>query len=123
MTEDDLKQYFGDEEIKALVEELWSAVFKTSNTLIQATKAFGFLDIAILPNPNIFQMLNSLTIIDNMIDIILPLDQDGKVNSSVNLLNAKQQILNMEMIASAIKDQNRDAYDAAVRRLQNQAQL
>lgn len=123
MADDDLNEFFGEKEIKELVEELWSEVFKTSNSLIKDTKAFGFGDMEILPNPNIFQMLNTLTIIDNMIDIILPLDQIGKVNSSVNLLNAKQQILNMEMIATAIKSKNREAYDEAVRRLHRQAQL
>lgn len=116
-------EFFGDDDVRVLVEKLWSEVFRASNKLIQDTKAFGFSDIAILPNPNIFQMINALTMIDIMIDIVLPLEQDGKIKSSVNLLNAKQQILNMRMIATAITDDDRNAYEAAVRRLNNQAQV
>jgi hypothetical protein len=125
MTENNNKEFFGDDAIKLFVERLWSKVFEASNKLIRDTKLFGFSEIEALPNPNVHQMLASLTVIDVVLDQIMMMDQDGTVSIGDTrlLINAKQQIFNMTMIAAALKAKDRESYDEAVRRLHDQAQI
>jgi hypothetical protein len=125
MTENNNKEFLGDDAIKLFVERLWSKVFEASNKLIRDTKLFGFSEIEALPNPNVHQMLASLTVIDVVLDQIMMMDQDGTVSIGDTrlLINAKQQIFNMTMIAAALKAKDRESYDEAVRRLHDQAQI
>lgn len=118
-------EFFGDSAVKAFVEELWSKVFEASNKLIRDTKLFGFSEIEALPNPNVHQMLASLAVIDTVLDQIMTMDRDGTVNIGDTrlLINAKQQICIMTMIAAALKAKDRQRYDDAVRQLHNQAQI
>lgn len=125
MTENNNIEFFGDSSIKLFVEQLWSKVFDASNKLIRDTKLFGFSEIEALPNPNVHQMLTALAVIDNVLDQIMTMDSNGTVNigDTRMLINAKQQIFNMTMIAAALKAKDRASYDEAVRRLHNQAQI
>lgn len=115
--------FFGDESVERLVEEMWSNVFNASNKLIQDTKLFAFSEIESLPKPNIHQMLKTLTVFDNILDLILTLNQNGQVDVKDTRLifNAKQQILLMERIATALRNKDRPDYDEAVLQLENQA--
>jgi len=123
MTEDEKIEYFGDEAIKKHVLKLWANVFRASNKVIQDAKIFGFEKIGIVPDPNIHQMLATLSVIDGMLEIILGLSQAGKVDVSDTRLifNAKQQILTMEQIATALNNDDRKGYDEAIERLCKQA--
>jgi hypothetical protein len=123
MTEDEKIEFFGDKAIKKHVEELWAGVFKASNKVIKDAKIFGFETIGTIPNPNIHQMLATLGVIDGMLDIILSLSQVGRVDvDDVRLIfNAKQQILVMEQIATALNSEDRNSYDEAIKRLGQQA--
>lgn len=125
MTEDEKLEFFGDDSIKELVVELWAGVFEASNKLIRDTQIFGFQEIGIIPDPNVHQMLNSLALIDSMLELMLTLSQTGQVDIEDTRLifNAKQQILMMEQIASALNNDDRVSYDQAVKRLQTQAQI
>ena len=125
MTENEKLEFFGDDSIKELVVELWGGVFEASNKLIKDTKIFGFQEIGIIPDPNVHQMINSLALISNMLEIMLTLSQTGQVDTEDTRLifNAKQQILMMEQIASALNNDDRASYDEAVERLQKQAPI
>lgn len=125
MTENNNTEFFGDETIKLLVESLWSKVFAASNKVIRDTEVFGFNEIEVIPNPNVHQIIASLAVISNTLELIMTMDRNGVINigDARQLINAKQQILNMEAIAIALKSKDRDAYEEAVRRLQNQAQF
>lgn len=125
MTEDEKLEFFGDDSIKELVVELWGGVFEASNKLIRDTQIFGFQEIGIIPDPNVHQMLNSLALIGSMLELMLTLSQAGQVDIEDTRLifNAKQQILMMEQIASALNNDDRASYDEAVERLQKQAPI
>lgn len=122
MTDDDLSEFFGDQTIKDTVEEFWNEVFEASRKLIRDTKRFSFSEVEILPNPTVHQMLSTLSALDNMFEIALSPTNAKLETELIRLIfNARQQILNMELIATALNNKDRDNYDYAVRRLQNQA--
>lgn len=123
MTEDEKIEFFGDDAIKKHVVELWANVFDASNKVIQDAKIFGFESMGVVPDPNIHQILATLTVIDGMLEFILTLSHAGKVDVGDTRLifNAKQQILTMEQIATALNSEDRKSYDEAVERLAKQA--
>lgn len=123
MTDDEKIEFFGDKAIKEHVEKLWASVFEASNKVIKDANIFGFESMGVIPDPNIHQMLATLSIIDNMLEVILTLSQTAKVELGDTRLifNAKQQILTMEQIATALNNDDRQSYDEAVERLKTQA--
>lgn len=125
MAENNNSEFFGDDSIKLLVEELWGKVFAASNKVIRDTKVFGFNEIEVIPNPNVHQIIASLAVISNTLELIMTMDRDGVINigDARQLINAKQQILNMEAVAIALKRKDRASYEEAVSRLHSQAQI
>jgi len=125
MSSDVDQDFFGDKSIENLVETLWSNVFKASNKLIRDTRLFAFGEIESLPKPNVHQMLKTLTVFDSMLDQILTLNQNGKLDlvDTRLIFNAKQQILVMERIATALRNHDRAGYDEAVIALEKQAPI
>lgn len=125
MFEDSGADFFGDKGIEALVEQLWSNVFMVSNKLIRDTKLFAFSEMESLPKPNVHQMLKTLTVMDSMLSQILTLNQNGELNlkDTRQIFNAKQQILVMERVATALKNHDRAGYDEAVMELTKQAPI
>jgi hypothetical protein len=115
-------EFFGDHDIKDRVEKLWGKVFESSNKVLHHNKVFGFTGIEVIPSPNIHQMMNTLRVIGFVIDILLAgaeknnLDHDARRQ----LLNAKNQIANMEQVAAALKIGDRDDYEVAVEALDKQ---
>lgn len=123
MTENEKLEFFGDINIQKNVELLWARVFEASNKVIKDAEIFGFELIGFLPNPNIHQLLMTLSVISDMLERILMLSQTGKLElGNIRLIfNAKQQILTMEQIATALNNDDRVSYDEAVDRLAKQA--
>lgn len=112
-----------DDCIKDRVEQVWSEVFKNSNTVLKQAKDYGFLGIDIVPSPNIHEILLYLRVFDALMDILL----DSAANFELDydqvrrLLNAKGQLVNMGKVASALKAGNREDFESAIAALRNQA--
>lgn len=108
--------------IRQKVETLWANVFQASNRVLFQHGTFGFSGIEHIPSPNIHQMLNTLRVLGFVIDILVDKasSQDLDHDSVKQLLNAKQQIANMENVAAALKIGNVDDYEAAVAVLDKQ---
>jgi hypothetical protein len=125
MIEEDLQEFFGEKNIKDSVEKLWNEVMEASQKFIRDSKKFGFDEIGILPNPTVHQMLFSLRLINAAFGLVSSDIENGKVdNDDIRLIfNARQQVLNMEMVATALNKKDRDAYDYAVRLIKNQAAI
>lgn len=122
MTEDEKNEYFGDKNIQREVENYWNDVYEISLAIIRNTKICDFANIA-LAKPNIHEMIATLKFINGTLNLILSLNKSGRINvdDTRQIHNAKQQILMMQQIAIALENEDRDAYDYAVERLQKQA--
>ena len=119
----EVTDFFGDDAVKALVEKAWESVFITSNKVIRDAGIFGFEGIEVIPNPNIHQMLTTLTIVSNVLDFMLSLSSEAEIDYDARrlILNAKQQILTLERVATALKAVNREDFNQAMQDLKSQA--
>lgn len=108
-------------EVTSKVEELWDKVFKNSNEVLAQHLRFGF-DGVKNGTPNIEQRLLQLQAIEALFDLILNNRLVGELDyeHQRQILNAKQQITNMEMVAAAVKSNKFEDYVEAVRVLEKQ---
>jgi len=109
------------DEVKRKVEELWGRVFKNSQEVLRQHVHFGF-DGVKNGNPSIDDRLSKLQAIETIFDILLNKSLIGELEyeQQRQILNAKQQITNMEMIAAAVKANKEEDYLAAVAVLEKQ---
>lgn len=112
-----------DEVVKQRVEAVWAEVFKSSNEVLKQAKDYGFLGIEKIPSPNIHQILVYLQVFDALIDILLAHTEkvDMPYGQVRQLLNAKSQLVTMGRVASALKADNREDFETAIKELQVQA--
>ena len=105
------------------VATAWADVFATSNLVIRQSGLYGFNGIELIPNPNIHQMLASMSVVSVMLDKITEkLDRvDLDPNDTRLLLNAKQQILRLEQVAAALLAKDENLYNQAIKELEKQA--
>lgn len=110
---------FDDAIIKARVHKVWEEVFNASSIIVRHAKEYGFLGMTIIPDPNIHQMLVTISLLDAHIDTFLreAFDYDEKRL----LLNAKKQLTQMEVVAAALSENNRSDFDVAMKGLEGQA--
>ncbi len=115
-------QLFEEEEIKQRVLGIWNQVFMASAKVIEHAKQFGFDKMGTVPNPNIHTMLTTLRILNVIIDSLLTSAEqiDEPFTEIRLLLNTKQQLLCMEMVANALKANDRNTYEQYIAQLQNQ---
>lgn len=123
MNNAELGNLLDDVVVKEKVEQVWAEVFKASSVITQQAQKFGFEQMAHVPKPNIHEMLIALRIFNSIIDILLSSAEDLNVafDETRLMLNAKQQLLRMEMIANALKANDRDAYNQYTRELEIQS--
>lgn len=110
-----------DEIIKQRVVEAWEAVFSASNIVIQHAKHFRF-DGMLVANPNIHQLLVPVRLLEQWIDVFLS-NEAMEYDQIRMMLNAKQQLLRMEIVAAALEADNREDFDRAMAEIENQAQF
>lgn len=105
------------------VSSAWTDVFATSNLVIKQSGLYGFNGIELIPNPNIHQMLASMSLVSVMLDKITEkLDRiDLHPEDTRLLLNAKQQILRLEQVAAALLAKDEPLYNQAILELEKQA--
>lgn len=118
--DDKLALLIEDAEIKARVNKVWEDVFLASSVVIAQARKFGFLGMDIIPDPNIHQMLVTIRLLDDHIDTFIDHDE-LEYNEKRLMLNAKTQLTRMELVAAALKANNREDFDSAIAELENQA--
>jgi hypothetical protein len=112
---------FDDEDIKKQVIEVWATVFSASNIVIQHAKQFGFDGMVVVPNPNIHQLLVPVRLLSQWIEVFLC--ENMEYDQVRLMLNAKQQLLRMEMVAAALEAGDLENFNRTMEEIQNQAQI
>ena len=109
------------EQIQGEVDAAWSSIFRVVNTVVDHHVQFGFKLIESKINPSFQDILLSLKMMEALLDVF-PVD-DVEYATSRMILNAKQQINNIELVVTALKHNRQDDYEAAMARLRTQAQF
>ena len=110
-----------DQAIKDKVQKLWELVFSASNKILVDEKRFGFTGIGVIPDPNIHQMIAVIRSIDEGLMTVLQEFSDLQYDETRLILNAREQISRMEVVAIALKLNNKELFDEAIKRLEEQA--
>lgn len=111
---------FEDKEINERVNKVWEAVFAASNKIIVQAQNYGFHGIELIPNPNIHVILGQLRILCAVMMSVLG-SEHLEYEETRLILNAKEQLTRMELVALALQAGNREDYDKAISELERQA--
>ena len=116
------KNISGEEESRHKVEELWARTFVYSNKIIEKVQKLGFQRLGEMETPNVEEMLITLQIMSAVFEILGAHAGDDEEETRL-LLNAKQQILRMELLVSSWKAGNQVEFAKMVGELERQAQF
>lgn len=111
---------FDDEAIKAQVLAIWEEVFNASTSILEHAKRYGFLGMEMIPNPGIHEILGALKILESIFDELISFPELPYEEKRL-ILNAREQFTRIERVAVALKEGNRDDFEAAIQRVKNQA--
>lgn len=118
--DDKVRELYDYPDVQERVNKIWEKVFLSSAIAINHAKKYGFLGMEIIPNPNIHDILVTVRLLDEMIDTFI-CDDGLEYDEKRKMLNAKRQLTNMEVVAVALKDNNREDFDRAIKELETQA--
>lgn len=112
-----------DEAIKQLITTAWEGIFKTSGKVIQHSGLYGFDGMALIPNPNIHQMMRSVKILAGMIAEIVDTLDAANVEPDYRrlVINTQEQVRRLERVASALIADDREVFNEAIEDLKKQA--
>lgn len=107
--------------VKSKVLELWDKVFKNSEEVLKQHMTFGFHGVK-NGNPTMEARIALLQAIEPLFDFLLnsPLVGELEYEQQRQILNAKQQITNMEVVAAAVRANKEEDYLEAVAILEKQ---
>lgn len=116
------------QEATPYVAQLWDGVFHTSNVVITNSKLYGFVGIQLIENPNIRQLLASMSVVSTMLDKIMeaassPNTPDVGHDNMRMLLNARKQVAQLEAVAVALAANDEALYNEEVEKLELQAAI
>lgn len=111
-----------DEAIRVLVLEVWGQVMHTGNRVIAQWTEHGYEEMGIVPDPNIHALLVEVRKLEEMMDKILA-SEHLDYSQSRMLINAKQQVLWMELLAAALTNDQRSDFDDVITKLKNQPHI
>lgn len=115
------KEPLGADENKHKVEELWARTFEYSNRIIGKVQKLGFTRLGEMVTPNVEEMLISLQMLNAVFEVLGAHADDEGENRM--LLNARQQILRMELLVSTWKAGDQVEFNKVVEELERQAQF
>lgn len=109
-------------EIRAKTLEIWDRVFKSSNKVIKDAKDYGFLGMDVAPDPNIHRLLISSKLLAEVVTFLISQAELRDDTESARLMiNAKQQLLRLELLANELKANNEDGFNRILAELNAQA--
>lgn len=123
-----------DKEVNERIQEAWGRIFLSSNQILAHAKRYGFTGIERFPSPNIHKMLHILREIDTRLAGILGLLQEENSPESADeatqqldhrrtfdsigkIVDAREQILKMELVAAALRANDKEAFESAIEKI------
>lgn len=122
MADEEIALEVKSETVTPDIEKAWAAVFKVVNAVISHHDRFGFKLIESHINPSLTDILRALKALDTMLNLIQA-ENNLEYEGFRLLVNAKQQIVNFELVVSALKYDQQDDYEKAMLNLRTQVQF
>jgi len=108
------------EGVTALVEKVWGEVFQVADKVLKAHLKFGFTQFVSGISPSIEEIVLGLRTVELVLDALY---EQFDYEEERLVMNAKQQILWIQEIATALQHKDVDRYEAAVAKMSAQPQI
>lgn len=108
--------------IQHIVSTAWDRIIGVINKILEVHHEFGFESFKARMNPSVDEVIENLAFIEFVITTFL--DRDVLDHDQTKaVLNSKQCVLYLQRLAAALKNKDKEEYDAAINDLRNQPQL
>ncbi len=124
--ESNVSEFFNDIQIKVEVERIWGEIFDSAFQVIRNSDLYAFEEIEIKSNPNIHQLIAATSMLEFMLDRTIEyVECMDEVDHSLirMLINARQQIVLLKEIATALKIKDKDLFETSIKQLKKQAPI
>jgi len=100
---------------------IWEHVCTNIALILKECDLYGLAGILTIPDPAIENRIHALKKLDKICQMIIDNTGDGQYSVSRVMYNAKQQILHLEMLLSAAKNEDEAGFSEAKSRLNEQS--
>lgn len=108
--------------ITVAVEELCGLIFTTAHQVLKNIEQLGFDNLLLVPKPNAEDKMLQVKVFDSLFSTLITFfEQRDKLELVIPMINAKQQILLLEMLINSVKSKNMDECNRLVGLLRSQA--
>lgn len=115
------------DEFAAVQDDLvtaWHSIFTLVKKVVEADREFGFSLIEKNINPNLADISLSLRVMLAILgEVGSRASQCADYSSERIIINAQQHVLNFEMAVNALKQGNKEDYEAAISKMRSQTHI
>lgn len=108
-------------DLEKLASEIWDHVCSNMTLILKECDLHGLAGILTAPDPSIESRIKALKKLDAICQLIIDSTDAAEYSVSRIMYNAKQQILHMEMLLSAAKNNDESGFNEAKSRLNGQS--
>ena len=109
-------------DLKLLAEDIWHNVCKNISLILEECDLHGLSGVLVVPDPSLESRIKVLKKLDIICQLIIDSTDDSGYSVARIMYNAKQQILNLEMLLTAAKNHDENLFNEAKNRLNNQSE-
>lgn len=107
--------------LEDLAQGVWDHVCENIVLILRECDMHGLVGILTAPDPSIESRIHALKKLDSICQVVIDNLTDAQYSTARIMYNAKQQILNLEMLLSAAKNGDNTNFDLAKDRLNGQS--
>lgn len=107
--------------LEALSQTIWDHVCNNITLILKECDLHGLSGILTVPDPSIENRITALKKLDAVCEMIIDSTDSSDYSISRTMYNAKQQILNLEMLLSAAKNNDESGFNSAKECLNGQS--
>ncbi len=107
-------------DLEQLAEQIWFNVCNNITLILKECDMHGLTGILSAPDPSIESRIKALKKLDTICQLIIESTDDSGYSTSRTMYNAKQQILHLEMLLNAAKNNNEEDFEEVKDKLNNQ---
>ncbi|QWD60793.1 hypothetical protein [Polynucleobacter sp. MWH-UH35A] len=111
-------------QIEQRVDQICADVFQTASEVLKSVEHLGFVNLLSEPKPNAEDKMLRVKVVESVFTAIIGyFEQNDKHDLVQKMLNAKQQILHLEMLIYAVKSKDIDESNRLVELLEKQRHI
>lgn len=108
--------------LEKIASDIWDHVCININLILKECDLHGLTGVLTVPDPSIENRINALKKLDSICELIINSTNPAEYSVARIMYNAKQQILNLEILLSAAKNNDQDSFEHAKNCLNGQSE-